>query len=159
MEETITKKQMLWVLVIALMAAFLSGCKTKTVVMPEVHDVHHYHTDSILQRDSIFRDRQTTVMQLDSAAMAKYGIQLKSAERAWLVRTQELEYQLQRLAAMQRDSVHRVDSVPTPYPVEVKVPAELTWWQNVTQVVGGAVLLAMLVVVVMYMLRRKWPLL
>ena len=154
-----TKKQMLWVLVIALMAAFLSGCKTKTVVVPEVHDVHHYHTDSILQRDSIFRDRQTTIMQLDSAAMAKYGIQLKSAERAWLVRTQELEYQLQRLAAMQRDSVHRVDSIPTPYPVEVKVPAELTWWQQARLWVGNITLAFGVFLAICYVARRKWPLL
>ena len=24
----------------------------------------------------------------------------------------------------------RIDSIPKPYPVEVKVPAELTWWQR-----------------------------
>jgi hypothetical protein len=27
-----------------------------------------------------------------------------------------------------RDTVH--DSIPAPYPVEVEVPADLTWWQQ-----------------------------
>jgi hypothetical protein len=69
-------------------------------------------------------------MQLDSAAMAKYGIQLKSAERAWLIKTAELQRQIERLEAMsiQKDSVH--DSIP--YPVEVikEVPVKLSWWQG-----------------------------
>lgn len=137
-------KKIIWVLLIALMAALLSGCRsTKYITVPEVHDVHHYHTDSIHQRDSVFKDSKTTIMQLDSAAMARYGIQLKSAERAWLVRTQELEFQLQQLAKIQRDSLHRVDSVPVPVPVEVKVPADLTWWQQFRLHLGNIALMVL----------------
>ena len=111
-------------------AAVIGGCKVKTVVVPEVHDVHHYHTDSIYERDSIFSDRETTIMQLDSAAMAEYGIRLERAERAWLVRTKDLERRLQQMASMRHDSVYIVDSVPVPYPVIKEVAAPLTWWQQ-----------------------------
>jgi hypothetical protein len=85
-------------------------------------------------------------MQLDSAAMARYGIQLQKAERAWLVKTEELQRQIERLEAMSatRDSVH--DSIPVPYPVEVikEVPEELSWWQQLRLWLGN-VLLAVLV--------------
>ena len=69
-----------------------TGCTTtKYVPVESQHTEHHWHTDSIYERDSVIKESLTTVMQLDSAAMAKYGIQLKSAERAWLVKSQELE--------------------------------------------------------------------
>ena len=111
--------------------ALFSSCKSvEYVTVPEVHNEHHWHTDSVHQTDSIIRETQTTIMQLDSATMARYGIQLKSAERAWLVKTQEMERQIQMLMQMnmQKDSVH--DTVPVPVPVIKEVPAELTWWQH-----------------------------
>ncbi len=111
--------------------ALFSSCKSvEYVTVPEVHNEHHWHTDSVHQTDSIIRETQTTIMQLDSAAMDRYGIQLKSAERAWLVKTQEMERQIQMLLQinMQKDSVH--DTVPVPVPVIKEVPAELTWWQH-----------------------------
>lgn len=141
-----------------LMAMMFTSCKTEYITVPEVHDVHHYHTDSIHQRDSIFRDSKTTIMQLDSAAMAKYGIRLNAAERAWLVRTQELEYQLQQLAKLQRDSTHRVDSIPVPYPVIKEVERQLTWWQQFRLHVGNIALMLLAFLAVCYLLRRKWPL-
>ena len=69
-------------------------------------------------------------MQLDSAEMSRYGIQLKSAERAWLVKTAELERQIQQLMQLSatRDTVR--DSIPYPVEVPVEVPAQLTWWQQ-----------------------------
>ena len=91
-------------------------------------------------------------MQLDSAAMAKYGIRLQKAERAWLVKTEELQRQIERLEAMSqsKDSVH--DSIPVPYPVETikEVPAPLSWWQKLRLWLGNIVLLALLGVAVYY---------
>ena len=53
------------------LGALLSGCSlTKYVPVPEVHTEHHWHTDSVFQRDSVVKESLTTVMQLDSAAMA-----------------------------------------------------------------------------------------
>jgi hypothetical protein len=92
-------------------------------------------------------------MQLDSAQMAKYGIQLKNAERAWLVKSWELERQieaLQRLTA-ERDTVH--DSIPVPYPVEKR----LTKWQQAKVDWGGwaLLILVILVVIAIYYPRRN----
>ena len=130
------------------------GCKNVEYVPVESsHTEHHWHTDSVIQKDSVVKERMTTVMQLDSAEMAKYGIQLKNAERAWLVKSWELERQieaLQRLTA-ERDTVH--DSIPVPYPVEKR----LTKWQQTKVDWGGWALLVLIVLVVIaiYYPRRN----
>lgn len=130
------------------------GCKNVEYVPVESsHTEHHWHTDSVKQVDSIYHEKETTIMQLDSAEMAKYGIQLKNAERAWLVKSWELERQieaLQRLTA-ERDTVH--DSIPVPYPVEKR----LTKWQQAKVDWGGWALLVLIVLVVIaiYYPRRN----
>ena len=108
------------IIMVAIVILLMMGCKSvEYVPVVENHDVHHWHSDSVHQRDSVIRETQTTIMQLDSTAMAQYGIHLKSAERAWLVKTAELERQIERLMAMTsvKDSIH--DSIPYPVPVEV----------------------------------------
>ena len=119
---------------------FGSCTTTKYVTVPEVHEIHHNHTDSVFQRDSVVKESLTTVMQLDSAAMAQYGIQLKSAERAWLVRTAELERQIQQLKELRNDSIQKADSIPYPVEVPKEVPAELTWWQQTRLHIANVVL-------------------
>lgn len=133
----------------------LWGCTTtKYVPVVETHDVHHWHTDSVIQKDSTHHETQTTIMQLDSAEMARYGIQLKAAEKAWLVKTNELEFQIQQLKALsaQKDSVH--DSIPVPYPVEKKVPAEISWW-NATMIRLGYVLLFVIAGAIVWLIVKK----
>ena len=142
-------------LIAVLLIGALYSCSTQQIVpVPEIHEQHHWHTDSVHQTDSIIRETQTTIMQLDSAAMAKYGIQLKSAERAWLVKTAELQRQIERLEAMsiQKDSVH--DSIP--YPVEVikEVPAKLSWWQGLLVRLGYVSLIFVAVFVLYRRFRR-----
>lgn len=121
------------------LCAMCSSCTTtKYVPVIETHENHHWHTDSVKEKDSVIHEKTTTIMQLDSAGMAKYGIQLKAAERAWLVQTSELERQIQELARMvqDRDTVH--DSIPVPYPVETikEVEKPLAWWQKVLMWLG-----------------------
>ena len=148
-----------WSMVLAL-ATFLivsvilltSCTTTEYVPVVQTNTEHHWHTDSVKEKDSTYHEKTTTIMQLDSAAMAKYGIQLQKAERAWLVKTEELQRQIERLEAMSqsKDSVH--DSIPVPYPVETikEVPAELSWWQRVRLWLGNMVLMALLGVVGYY---------
>lgn len=130
------------------------GCKNVEYVPVESsHTEHHWHTDSVIHKDSVIKESMTTVMQLDSAEMAKYGVQLKNAERAWLVKSWELERQieaLQRLTA-ERDTVH--NSIPVPYPVEKR----LTKWQQAKVDWGGWALLILiiLVVIAIYYPRRN----
>ena len=120
------------VLIASLLLGALCSCSTqqKIVPVPEIHEQHHWHTDSIHQTDSIIRETQTTIMQLDSAAMAKYGIQLKSAERAWLVKTKELERQIQQLMQLSQTKDTVRDSIPYPVEVVKEVPEKLSWWQG-----------------------------
>ena len=141
-------KRMMWLVVvwiIIMICLAICGCKqVEYVPVVQTNTEHHWHTDSVKEKDSTYHEKTTTIMQLDSAAMAKYGIQLKAAERAWLVKTEELQRQIERLEAMsfQRDSVQ--DSIPKPYPVEVikEVPAELSWWQRLRLWLGNLLLLA-----------------
>jgi hypothetical protein len=145
-------KRMMWLVsvwIIIMVCLAMCGCKqVEYVPVVQTNTEHHWHTDSVKEKDSTYHEKTTTIMQLDSAAMAKYGIQLKAAERAWLVKTEELQRQIERLEAMsfQRDSVH--DSIPKPYPVEVikEVPAELSWWQKLRLWIGNIGLLAILAV-------------
>ena len=128
-------------------ALFMYSCKTEYFPVEQTHIEHHWHTDSIIQKDSVVKESMTTVMQLDSAAMAKYGIQLKNAERAWLVKSWELERQienLQRLTAI-RDTVR--DTIQVPYPVEKK----LSKWQQTKVDWGGWAMLGVLVVIILFL--------
>ena len=120
-----------WLFIALLIVGWLTSCTTtKVVTVPEVHEQHHWHTDSVIKRDSVIHDRQTTIRELDSAAMAQYGIQLKQNEKAWMVSVAELRREVERLESMTADRDTVRDSIPVPYPVEKIVPAELSWWQQ-----------------------------
>jgi hypothetical protein len=117
------------------------------------HTEHHWHTDSVHTTDSVIMEKTTTVMQLDSAAMAKYGIELKNAERAWLVKTAELERQLQKLSSIKADTVRIVDSIQVPVPVEKK----LTKWQQTCIDCGKLFMFITLAGVILLIVRLlKW---
>ena len=116
-----------WIFIALLIVGWLTSCTTtKVVTVPEVHEQHHWHTDSVIKRDSVIRDRQTTIREVDSATMAQYGIRLDKAQRAWLIQTDRLQREIERLQSVSntRDTVR--DSVSVPYPVEVtkEVPME-----------------------------------
>lgn len=133
------------IIVALVVAGALSSCTTtKYVPVESNHTEHHWHTDSVHQVDSFYHEKETTIMQLDSAAMAKYGIQLKNAERAWLVKSWELERQieaLQRLTA-ERDTVR--DSIHVPYPVE----RSLSKWETVKMDYGGEAIIVVFFIII-----------
>lgn len=128
-----------FIVLLCLVLSVVSCKGTEYVTLPQQHTEHHWHTDSIIKRDSVVKESKTTVMQLDSAAMAKYGIQLKNAERAWLVKSEEMERTIQELLSRSEHKDTVRDSIPVPYPVEKQVPAELTWWQQTKMHIGGVV--------------------
>lgn len=134
----------------AVLLVLLVSCKTEYIPVESTHTEHHWHTDSVKQVDSVYHEVQTTIMQLDSAEMAKYGIQLKTAERAWIVKNKELEKQiaiLQRLAA-ERDTVEK--EIAVPYPVEKK----LTKWQQVKIDFGELIILVSIIIVIVFLVRN-----
>ena len=146
-----------WLFVILLAVGWLTSCTTtKVVTVPEVHEQHHWHTDSVIKRDSVIHDRQTTIRELDSAAMAQYGIQLKQNEKAWMVSVAELRREVERLESMTADRDTVRDSIPVPYPVEKIVPAELSWWQQARIHLANILLYGLLIVGII--LLGKWHL-
>lgn len=144
----------IWILISAVV--LISACTTtKYVPVTETRTEHHWHTDTVRERDSTHTESKTVIREVDSAAMARYGIQMERNQRAWLVLQREMENRLRELEHMsaQRDTVH--DSIPVPYPVEVKVPRELTWWQQTRLRLANLSLLALALWVVALLLKRR----
>lgn len=145
---------LLTITVAALLAWLMMGCTTtKYVPVTEQHTEHHWHTDSVKERDSVHTENTTIIREVDSAAMARYGIQMQANQRAWLVLQREMEQHLRELEHMtaQRDTIH--DSIP--YPVVKMVEKELNMWQKIRMHAGEAVLAILGVGVVWAIVRRR----
>ena len=137
-----------WLFIALLVVGWLTSCTTTRVVtVPEVHEVHHHHTDSVFKRDSVIDHKTTTIRELDSAAMAQYGIKLERAERAWLIQTDRLQRELSELKEAKSDTVIQRDSVP--YPVEVikEVPRKSTWFERIMFCTGIVSILCLILFV------------
>lgn len=137
------------VIAIVLCLLFCSCATTRYVPVNETRTEHHWHTDSVHQTDTIINRETTVIRELDSAAMARYGIQIGAMQRAWLVQSDRLQREVARLETLsqQRDTVR--DSIPKPYPVEVikEVPRDLTLWQRIRQSVGDFAIFLLLIFV------------
>ena len=111
--------------ILLLLCLAIAGCKTRTVVVETVRtDTLRYQRntrDSIFVHDSIYIHEwaagETVYVQRDR----------------W--HTQYIEKQVHDTTYI---ATH--DTIPSPYPVEVKVPRELTWWQKTLQRTGGITL-------------------
>ena len=142
----------------------LSGCRTVYVdrpyPVPEVHTEHHYHSDSTSQVDSVINQQTTIIREVDSATMAQYGIRLEQAEKAWLIESNNLQREIEKLRQIKRDSVFIHDSIPVPYPVPepYAVPAELTAWQIFRIKLANILLIAGFIAAAygLYRIRSKW---
>jgi len=139
---------------LALCALFGSCTTTKYVPVTEQHTEHHWHTDSVKERDSVHTENTTIIREVDSAAMAKYGIQMQNNQRAWLVLQREMEQRLRELEHMTATHDTIRDSIPAPFPVEVKVPAELTWWQQFRIHLANILLYLILIVGIIYVVKK-----
>ncbi|MBR2775812.1 MAG: hypothetical protein IKD75_01675 [Prevotella sp.] len=140
-----------------LICSLFSSCTTvKYVPVTEQHTEHHWHTDSVKERDSIHTENTTIIREVDSAAMAKYGIQMQANQRAWLVLQREMENRLRELEHMTATHDTIRDSVPVPVPVEVikEVPAELTWWQQMRLYLANILLYLILIVGIIYVGKK-----
>lgn len=136
----------------------LSCCASgRGVAVVQQHTERCWRTDTVRERDSVHTERETIVRELDSAAMARYGVRLQQAERAWLVETSELRLRLQQMerASAVRDTVH--DSIPVPVRVEVEVEKEkgLTGWQRFRMSIGDVVMLCLAALPLLWFFRRR----
>lgn len=57
-----------------------------------------------------------------------------------------------------RDTLIQIqrDTIPLPYPYEVEVPAQLSWWQKTRMHIGEIALVALLVLLGSWIVRIKW---
>jgi hypothetical protein len=138
-----------------LLTAMGSCTTTKYVTVPEVHEYWHHTTDTIHQTDSVI-DRQTmTIREVDSATMARYGIQMKDMQRAWLIETNRLQRELSELRQTHTDTIHERDSIPYPVEVVKEVPAQPSWWQRFLMHVGGITSSLLLIVAVWWFVKKR----
>lgn len=140
---------------------FLASCKTKVVTVPEVHEHWHHTTDTIERIDSVTDWKTTVVREVDSATMARFGVELQGMQRAWLVETDRMQRELSRLRESRTDTVVERDSIPVPYPVEVvkEVEKDLTKWQRWRLHMGDVLMVVLgagLVLGVLKMRKRLW---
>lgn len=138
-----------------LLTAMGSCTTTKYVTVPEVHEHWHHSTDTIHQTDSVIDRQTTTIREVDSATMAKYGIQMKDMQRAWLIQTDRLQRELSELRQSHTDTIHERDSIPYPVEVVKEVPAQPSWWQRFLMHVGGIASSLLLIVAVWWFVKRR----
>jgi len=142
--------------VVAMLVLLLTGCKTKYVSVPEYHYEYSHSTDTVIQKDSIIRDKETVIRETnkgDSALLASLGIQLADGQRAILVLRKEIEKMRNEYSEVAHDTIVKVDSVRVPYPVEGKVP----FWEKVKIGCTGGVIAVGIVIlaVVIWWLRKR----
>ena len=146
-----------WAVVLTIIFCSLAGCRTvyQPYPVPEVHTEHHYHNDSVSRVDSIIDHQTTIIQQVDSATMAEYGIRLANAEKAWLIQSNNLYKEIEKLRSNRVDSVVVHDSIPVPYPVEVvkEVEKPLKQWQK-TLIWWGVICTAIFVLIVVIKIKR-----
>lgn len=138
-----------------LLTAMGSCTTTKYVTVPEVHEHWHHSTDTIHQTDSVIDRQTTTIREVDSATMAKYGIQMKDMQRAWLIQTDRLQRELSELRQSHTDTIHERDSIPYPVEVVKEVPAQPSWWQRFLIYVGGVTSSLLLIVAVWWFVKKR----
>lgn len=143
-------------MILALVA--MASCKTvKYVPVSEVHEHWQHQTDTIMRTDSIIDHHQTIIREVDSATMAQYGIELKQMQRAWLIESNRLQKQLSELMQSHTDTIIERDTIPMPYPMEVEVPAQLSWWQQTRIRVGDIAMIAVALLIGWWIFRRSKP--
>ena len=125
-----------WLVLVILMLCF-AGCKTRMVVVETVRTDTTYITKQ--QRDSIWLH--------DSIFMHEY----QNGDTVFMLRDR---WHTKYIESIKHDTTYiaKTDSVPVPYPVEVKVPRELNWWQKALQRTGGIALILLLV----WIGRQAW---
>ena len=126
------------VLSILLFVVLLCSCtKTEYITIPEYHTDTTYITKH--QRDSIYLH--------DSISVKEKGdtIQIEKWHTKYIEReVHDTCYQ------------SKVDSVPKPYPVIKKVPADLSWWQTTRLYIADILLWVLLIGGILWIIKKRY---
>lgn len=137
----------------------LCSCKDTeyvTVPVPEYHEKVTEVHDTIKQVDSILNEKTIVIKEADSIALAKLGLKLKNAEKAWLIEKTELLKEKGQQQEVKIKEVLKVDSIRVPYPVERK----LSKWESFCLeygkiTLGGSIFLLIAVLLLAWLLIKK----
>ena len=128
-----------WVVLIMLVLLF-AGCKTRTVVVETVRTDTTYITKH--QRDSIWLHDSIRIKE-----------QVKGDSTIMFIERWHTKYVENQVHDTTYIATH--DTIPDPYPVEVKVEKELNWWQKFSMRFGW-IALAVLFGFVGWKLFKLW---
>ena len=98
-------------MVILLLLAMLTSCKTRYVTVPEYHKEYIHSTDTFLRSDTLFR--------LDSGVIRQQGDTTVIEKMRW-------QNRFVNVYKVKTDTIMKSDSIRVPYPVERK----LSKWQQ-----------------------------
>lgn len=129
---------MLGILVLGIVLMSLGSCRSvryvpvETVKYDSIYITQH-QKDSIYIHDSIYQKEKGDTLIIEK----------------W--HTKYIEKQV-------RDTLIQIerDTIPQPYPYEVEVPAQLSWWQKTRIHIGEVTLIALLALAGYFVWRRKW---
>ena len=143
-----------------LLCVSLGSCSPKVITVPEYHKEYVNRTDTFLRVDSVVHNTNTIIREAnkgDSLMLAKYGVKLKENERLLLFLQNELEKATQNQLEVRTDTFIKTDSIPIPYPVEKKVPAELSWWQKLRMHMGDMMIMLLIAALLygLYRIKKK----
>lgn len=137
----------LTIVAIVIVCLLLSGCTTtRYIEVPgPTHTEIRHRTDTVHQTDTLIDHRETIIREADSAMLAQFGIRLDGAQKAWLIQSQQLQREINRIKQSRTDTIHVTDSVPYPVevPVEKIVEKPLTYWQRLRMQTGDIALIAL----------------
>ena len=131
--------------------SLVCACSPKVMTVPEVHNFYHHDTDSVFINDSVIDRQATLIREVDSATMAQFGIQRERQQRAWLVQNERLMKEISMLKQSKSDTVHIRDSIPMPYPVEMK----MTTKERLGYLASDLIIILCLLGVVLLVFHRK----
>ena len=128
--------------------AFLAGCKTKYVTVPEYHETYVSRTDTVWKSDSV-KDVQISIIQeVDSAYLHKIGI-INPPEKAYLIQNSQNKEVSKSLIEHTTDTILKVDSVPK---IIIK-EKELSKWQHLKMDAGVAAMCIAAALLLLFLLK------
>lgn len=126
-------------MVMLLLLAMLTSCKTKYVTVPEYHKEYINRTDTFLRSDTLYR--------LDSVVIRQQGDTTVIERIRW-------QNRFVNVYKVKTDTIMKSDSIRVPYPVEKK----LSKWQQLRLDFGGwamGLIVIVIFFVVVWLVRRK----
>ena len=135
--------------VIGVIVACCASCRTtRYVTVPEYHSEVVHDTDSVVRRDVVRDTSWMTIREVDSAELARLGVQIKGLRNALVIERNRNVEKISDNSNAKIRYIQKTDSVLVPYRVEVE--KKLSWWDRVKVDFGGwaMLVLGMLVVAI-----------